>query len=333
MPSDNQVLPHTPVSTAPALDGRNGIQYFYGRVNYWADVPKSELLKDIKACVANKVTGYIIEMAGWRTGKAGLRSKPNSRSYKKAIETIRDQYSYLHNLCIRNNMWLMVCVVNINALLTKLGNKKITATQLFNNIGKDLLAIVKVGGGQNIIIQPVSEYAYFYDKDVDANGMNESEYNEPAIWPKEYRVAFKKAYKFHRDVCDVANEIGCKTVLNSAPDGPFTCRYCDFAAYHPDKATRDPIKEMLMKREYHRCMVVSDNSPLIEYMNGGARVTKLNANCKQQRIFQWRNFWKNKGIAMLGYYDFKRKKHNLAAITAIGLGLKKTPPPTGQVKP
>lgn len=311
-----------PTSTAPTLDGRKGTQYFYGRVNYWADIPEKELLKDVKACVANKVTGYIIEMAGWRTGAAGLRAKPTSKSYKQVIAKIAKQYHYLHRLCIQNRMWLMVCVVNINALETKLGNKKIPATQLFDNIGRDLLKIVKAGGGQNIIIQPISEYSYYYDKDVKFDGENVEEYED---FPKVYRQAFKKAYRFHRDACDLANELGCDTILNQAPWGPDSCYNCDFAAFHPFKATDDDIQYTQLKMEYHRCMVVSDTSNIISFLNGGTQVKKVDANCDRGRVKMWRYFWnhrgKNKKIAMLGYYDFRRKKHNLAAIAAIGRGI------------
>ena len=335
----------------PSL-GERYTQYFYGRVNFWAtmskpgsrtkeqvlNVVKKRLLNDICACKKYGVTGYIIEMGGWRTCSEVIRNKNNTTKYTKKVKVgkkyvkktlptgrekyveymsnLKQTYQYLHQLCIQNGMWLMVCLVNINALENKLGNKAISSTLLFE-YGRDLMNIVKDDGPKNILIQPISEYRYCYDADVDANGNNERDYG----WlPNCYRKAFQEAYQFHRWVCDEAAAMGVKTVLNEAPGGPASCNHCDFAAYHPDKYTQGPWNWGCLRM--NKCFVVSDTSGMIKWLNNGAAVTKHNANCSRRRVQIWKNKFlgmhPSEQIAVLGYYDFKRENNNMTAIKAMG---------------
>ena len=337
------------IPVPPSL-GDGNTQYFYGRVNFWAtmskpgtrsrsevlNVVRKRLLDDITYCTKYGVTGYIIEMGGWRTCSELIRNKKDTKKYVKKVkigkntykrivlpspaeryrqylEDLQIVYHYLHGLCVKNGMWLMVCLVNINALESKLGNKAIPPELLFD-YGKDLMKIVKNDGHQNILIQPISEYRYCYDRDVAENGENADMYK---YLPKCYSSAFKQAYRFHRFVCDEANEMGVKTILNEAPGGPATCNNCDFAAYHPNKYTEGPW-EWTGRVRMNKCFVVSDTSPMIKWLNNGASVTKTNANCKASRIKLWKNKFGDTGIAVLGYYDFKREKNNQAAIKAMG---------------
>ena len=305
----------------PSL-GERYTQYFYGRVNFWAtmskpgsrtkeqvlNVVKKRLLNDICACKK-----YGVSAAWLYTGDGNMLLNRGDAEY---MSNLKQTYQYLHQLCIQNGMWLMVCLVNINALENKLGNKAISSTLLFE-YGRDLMNIVKDDGPKNILIQPISEYRYCYDADVDANGNNERDYG----WlPNCYRKAFQEAYQFHRWVCDEAAAMGVKTVLNEAPGGPASCNHCDFAAYHPDKYTQGPWNWGCLRM--NKCFVVSDTSGMIKWLNNGAAVTKHNANCSRRRVQIWKNKFlgmhPSEQIAVLGYYDFKRENNNMTAIKAMG---------------
>ena len=267
---------------APAISGST--QWWYGRVNYWAE--NSDTLKrEVQLMASAGVTGYIIEMAGW--GGNDMRQKPGSSHYNNFVAKCKSYYKYLHKLCLENGMWLFCCIVNDNALSNKHGNKAVDPRHYYDHVASDLLDIVLADGPRNVIVQPVSELSRDRVK------------NHPGpAWQKKAVSKLKSA--------------GFKTCNNDGygrPSGPGACNY---VAWHPNSIGSLPS----MSAPKSKTFIVSDTGGIISELNGGASCDKVDANCKPSKIAEWRR--KCKGYAVCGYYDFKRKSFNEAAIKAMG---------------
>ena len=279
------VEPVTERALTPPKIG-SGTQYWYGRVNYWADTGALQK-KEIEYMRKRGVSGYIIEMAGW--GSSNMREKANTTKYKNWVSRINTYYKHIHAQCVKNGLWLFVCIVNDNALSSKHGNKAVDPKHYYNDVATDLLKIVLADGPQNVVVQPVSE---LYNNRVK---------NHPGpAWCKN-AISKLKAKKF-------------PTCNNDAYGSPTGLSGCDYMAWHPDS-----IKEKVpskVKVSKSKIFMVSDTGGIISELNGGTDCDKTDADCKPSKIKEWK---KNcAGYAVVGYYDFKRKKYNEAAIKAMG---------------
>lgn len=266
---------------APALGKKT--QYWYGRVNYWADTGALQR-KEVEYMKPLGLTGYIIEMAGW--GGVNMRKAPSTKEYKSWISRMKTYYCHLHGLCKTYGIWLFVGIVNDNALANKHGNKAIDPKHYYNNVAKDLLNIILNDGPENVIVQPISE---LYSARVK---------NHPG--PAFQKDALKKlkAKKF-------------KTCNNDGYGRPTSKGGCDFLAWHPNKIDHLPGS----KYNKASTIIISDTGGIISELNGGTDCDKTDANCKPSKIKEWRK--KCNGYAVCGYYDFKRKSFNQAAIKAM----------------
>ena len=275
------------VERAPAAPKiGSGTQYWYGRVNYWADTGALQR-KEVDYMRKVGVTGYIIEMAGW--GSTNMRQKANTAQYKSWVSRIQTYYKHLHGQCIRTGLWLFVCIVNDNALSKKHGNKAVDPKHYYNDVATDLLKIILADGPQNVVVQPVSE---LYSARVK---------NHPGpAWQKNAITKLKKA-KF-------------LTCNNDAYGSPTGLGGCDFMAWHPDNTKELPPSKVKVSKS--KIFMVSDTGGIISELNGGTDCDKTDANCKPSKIKEWKS--RCKGFAIVGYYDYKRKKFNEAAIKAMG---------------
>ena len=262
----------------------SGTQWWYGRVNYWAQ-DKNLLTKEVKLMRSVGVTGYIIEMAGW--GGNDMRQKPTSAQYKKFISTCQDMYKHLHKLCKQYGIWLFVGIVNDNALSNKHGNKAVDPKHYYNNVASDLLKIVLADGKDNVVVQPISELSSDRVK------------NHPGVaWQKKAINKLKQA--------------GFKTCNNDGYGRPSVYAGCNYKAWHPNKISHLPNGNTKKTNTF----IISDTGGIISELNGGANCDKTDANCKPSKVKEWRQ--KCKGYAVCGYYDFRRKSYNEAAIKAMG---------------
>lgn len=262
----------------------SGTQYWYGRVNYWADTGALQK-KEVELMRKVGVSGYIIEMAGW--GGVNMRQKPNTPQYKSWVSRTQTYYKHLHAQCVKNGLWLFVGIVNDNALSNKHGNKAVDPKHYYGNIAKDLLNIVLADGPQNVIVQPISE---LYPTRVK---------NHPGVAWQKNAIAKLKAKKF-------------KTCNNDGYGRPSSKGGCDYLAWHPNNIKHLP------NSKYNKAstFIISDTGGIISELNGGTDCDKTDANCKPSKIKEWKS--KCKGFAVVGYYDYKRKKFNEAAIKAMG---------------
>ena len=277
------VEPVTERAPTPPKIG-SGTQYWYGRVNYWADTGALQK-KEIEYMRKRGVSGYIIEMAGW--GSSSMREKANTTKYKNWVGRINTYYKHIHAQCVKNGLWLFVGIVNDNALSNKHGNKAVDPRHYYNDVATDLLKIIIADGSQNVIVQPISE---LYSSRVK---------NHPGpAWQKSAIEKLKKS-KF-------------KTCNNDAYGRPSGLGGCDFLAWHPDNTKHLPK----LKVSKSKIFIISDTGGIISELNGGTDCDKTDANCKPSKIKEWK---KNcSGYAVCGYYDFKRKSYNEAAIKAMG---------------
>ncbi len=129
----------------PKIGGK--FMAWYGRVNTWASSGRKAVEKDVKACAKAGVAGYMIELAGWASSDAWTDDW--LRRTEKA-------YLHLLKLCRRNGMWLFVSVVNDNMGTGKYGDPGIPLSRV-TPMAHRLVQIVKDGGRDNVIVQPVAE--------------------------------------------------------------------------------------------------------------------------------------------------------------------------------
>lgn len=122
-------------------------QVWYGRVNTWASSGKKAVEKDVAACAKAGVAGYMIEMAGW--------ARPDAWT-EEWLKQIEKAYLHLLRECRRRGLWLFVSVVNDNMGSGKYGDKKIPLSAVVAQ-ARRLAEIVKEGGRDNVIVQPVAE--------------------------------------------------------------------------------------------------------------------------------------------------------------------------------
>lgn len=270
----------TKVISPPSLGSKT--QFWYGRVNYWADSGTLQK-KEVEYMKKVGLTGYIIEMAGW--GSSDMRQSANSAKYKNWVKRIQTYYNHLHKLCKQNGLWLFVCIVNDNALSSKHGNKAVDQKHYYSNVAKDLLNIILDDGPENVIVQPISE---LYPSRVK---------NHPGSAFQKNAIGKLKSKKF----------LTCNNDGYGRPSGFGGCNYM---AWHPDKISHLPAKATKSKT-----FIVSDTGGIISELNGGTNCDKTDANCKPSKIKEWRK--KVNGYAVCGYYDFKRKSYNEAAIKAM----------------
>ena len=266
----------------PAIGSKT--QYWYGRVNYWADTGALQK-KEVEYMKKMGVTGYIIEMAGW--GGNDMRQKANSSAYKKWVKRIETYYNHLHGLCKKHGLWLFVCIVNDNALSNKHGNKAVDPKHYYSNVATNLLNIVLKDGNQNVIVQPISELSSGRVKG----------HPGPA-WQKNAIARLKAA--------------GFQTCNNDAYGRPSGLGGCNFLAWHPNSISHLPS----LKVAKSKTLIVSDTGGIISELNGGTNCDKKDAKCKPSKIKEWRK--KCAGYAVVGYYDFVRKSYNPDAIKAMG---------------
>ncbi len=269
-------------ASAPAIGKKT--QYWYGRVNFWADTGALQK-KEIEYMKKVGLTGYIIEMAGW--GNTSMRKPKSSTEYKKWVSRLETYYKHIHGLCKTNGMWLFVGIVNDNALSSKHGNKAVDPTHYYKDVATDLLNIVLKDGPENVIVQPVSELYLARVK------------NHPGVAWQKNAIAKLKAKKF-------------KTCNNDGYGRPGSKGNCDFLAWHPNKISHLPDTKKYNKAS---TFIISDTGGIISELNGGTDCDKQDANCKPSKIKEWRK--KCNGFAVCGYYDFKRKSYNEAAIKAM----------------
>ena len=279
-PTKEELVERAPA--APKIG--SGTQYWYGRVNYWADTGALQK-KEVELMRKVGVSGYIIEMAGW--GGVNMRQKPNTTQYKSWVSRTQTYYKHLHAQCVKNGLWLFIGIVNDNALSNKHGNKAVDPKHYYGNVAKDLLNIVLADGPQNVIVQPISE---LYSARVK---------NHLGVAWQKNAIAKLKAKKF-------------KTCNNDGYGRPSSKGGCDYLAWHPNNISHLP------NSKYNKAstFIISDTGGIISELNGGTDCDKTDANCKPSKIKEWKS--KCKGFAVVGYYDFKRKKFNEAAIKAMG---------------
>ena len=121
-------------------------EVWYGRVNAWAH-DKRRLEKDVKACRKAGVKGYHIELMGW------ARYDAWTPDWLKDTE---EMYNYLLKLCRKNGLRLFVSIVNDNMGSGKYGDPKVPLSRVLPQ-AMELIEIVKRGGPDNVVVQPVGE--------------------------------------------------------------------------------------------------------------------------------------------------------------------------------
>lgn len=262
-----------------------GTQWWYGRVNYWNN-DQNLLDKEVKLMRSVGVAGYIIELAAWRgNGNSTWTLSPTSDKYKKQIAETRKIYKHLHKLCIENGLWLFVGVVNDNALSNKHGNKAANPKNFYKYPANDLLSIVLEDGNQNVVVQPISEL-------------------------EKNRVSNHPGPAWQRNAVAKLSANGFLTCNNDGYGRPGGTAGMNFMAWHPNKVSHLPSKA-----SKSLTFIVSDTGGIISELNGGTNCDKVDANCKPSKIKEWRA--KCNGYAVCGYYDYKRKSFNEAAIKAM----------------
>ena len=288
-----QIVPGTVVSGSYVVPLGRNTQYWYGRVNYWM-TNKRTIETEIAEMKSHGVSGYMIEMAGWRSGDGDIRAPKGSAKYNGFINGITSAYTHLHSLCKQNGLWLFVSIVNDNALETKHNNDEIDQYHYYNDVARDLFNIILTAGGENVIIQPSAELAEYRNT------------------KKHGRIRNTEGPRFQSDVIAKCKELKIPTVNNASGGFPSGTAGCTYKAVHPGHISSS------LPPDKGATLVVSDNSPIIEEMNGGTNVDTVNANCKPSKIREWKN--RCAGYLVCGYYDFKREKYNKDAIDAMGTG-------------
>lgn len=137
-------------------------QVWYGRVNNW-DKDMSLLSKELSAIESAGVSGYLIEMTGYRNDKwTEAWAKHIEKCYKSLVEE-----------CRLRKLWLHVSISNDNLGKGKYGDdgKHTIAAEMA--WFKRLCKIVKDNGSKNVIVQPVAETQTSGGKQFEAYCKNE----------------------------------------------------------------------------------------------------------------------------------------------------------------
>ena len=131
-------------------------QLWYGRVNHWADDPRL-FREEIRLMVQNGITGYIIEMAGWKAEDSpGGRAAADSSWSRKWIRRTGRAYRRLLGECRRQGIWLFVSVVNDNMGLHKYGDEGPRLQAVYPQ-ALQLVEIIRREGPEGVVVQPVAE--------------------------------------------------------------------------------------------------------------------------------------------------------------------------------
>lgn len=134
----------------PIIVGKT--QTWYGRVNYWW---KNESLwqKEMDALVKYGGSGYMIELAGWRSS-VGQEEKWWTDKWVKNQLSL---YSKIHDDAKERGLWLFVSIVNDNMGSGKYGDKKqYNIGNTYDKCVKLLEGVIK-DGNANVVVQPVAE--------------------------------------------------------------------------------------------------------------------------------------------------------------------------------
>lgn len=127
-------------------------QVWYGRVNWWWK-SRSLWQKEMDCLVKNGGSGYMIELAGWRSA-VGQESKWWTDAW---VKNQLELYKQIHKDAKDRGLWLFVSIVNDNMGSGKYGDKKqFNVGNCYDKCVKLLEGIIK-DGKDNVIIQPVAE--------------------------------------------------------------------------------------------------------------------------------------------------------------------------------
>jgi len=127
-------------------------QVWYGRVNWWWK-SRSLWKKEMDALVQHGGSGYMIELAGWRSA-VGQESKWWTDSW---VKNQLELYRQIHKDAKDRGLWLFVSIVNDNMGSGKYGDKKqFNVGNCYDKCVKLLEGIIK-DGKDNVVVQPVAE--------------------------------------------------------------------------------------------------------------------------------------------------------------------------------
>ena len=120
----------------------------YGRVNHWADSPRT-LKQEVRLMARNGLDGYMIELAGW--------AAPWTDHWSDAwLRETERRYARLLRMCRRRNLVLFVSIVNDNMGRGKYGDTGPALEQVYGQ-ALQLMQVVRKHGADHVVVQPVAE--------------------------------------------------------------------------------------------------------------------------------------------------------------------------------
>ena len=257
----------------------------YGRVNQWFQKGQTVLTQDLNALVANHVCGYMIELLPWTPGSADVTSSTTQNN-------IKNLYNWLVDQCRSRSLMLFVSIINDNYTKNKYvidGHRVLSQNQL-ESIGTWLLDNVVIPkGAEDVWVQPVAE-----------TGSTTTTW-EAGACQKLVRNGFVTVYN------------GSGGRPSSVPSG------YNFRAWHPNNTGHFPNDNL-----NGSTMIISDTGSIICELAGRSSTISssdadeyLRLGCDSTKTSNWQKNVISKGFPIVGYYDFVRRDHNPAAITAM----------------